>query len=98
MKALHLFTLSVFYFLFFDKHLKRSVTFFWADSHNMWFKYMNISETKPISIIRIEVHCNTPDDEEDTVSFWNTGMLEPPEMAVSLEFYQILLLWKLHNM
>lgn len=89
---------SVFYFLFFDKRLQCSVTSFWADSHNMWFKYTNISETKPISITRIEVHCNTPDDEEDTVSFWNTGMLEPPEMSVSLEFYQILLLWKLHNM
>ena len=63
----------------------------------MWFKHTNISETKPISIIRTEVWFNTPDDE-DTVSFWNTGMLEPPEMAVSSEFYQILLLWKLHNM
>lgn len=36
-----------------------SVTSFWADSHNMWFKHTNISETKPISIIRIEVCCNT---------------------------------------
>jgi hypothetical protein len=32
-----------------------SVTSFWADGHNMWFKHTNISETKPISIIRIEV-------------------------------------------
>jgi hypothetical protein len=61
----------------------------------MWFKHTNISETKPISIIRTEVWFNTPDDEH---SFWNNGMLEPPEMAVSLEFYRIPLLWKLHNM
>jgi len=42
-----------------------SVTSFWADSHNIWFKH-TISETKPIPVIRVEVCCNTPDEEEDT--------------------------------
>ena len=103
MKAYHLFTHSFFHFWFFWQvliqillHLLEcSVTSFWADSHIMWFKHTNISETKPISIIRIQVWFNTPDNE---VSFWNNVMLEPPEMAIGPEFYQILLLWKLRNM
>ena len=59
-------TLSFSFPVFWQVLIQCSVTSFWANSH-MWFKHTNIWETKPISIIRIEVWFNTPDDEH-TVS------------------------------